>query len=179
MQPTEKFDLIVTFEEDNKACQPHETLKTDEIEMALQKQGKFFYIKESEIYNVLLVELRSDPFKIAEKLENTPTFPYKVIPIVCVVPTRLDCIQNKVINMCRQKIKPGQSCRVRCNLRGTRHIESWEVLVGSIYGVLLEKLNIHINEDKPDWMVQIQVVGENTGISLSSQFKSLKLWNNK
>lgn len=170
MQPTEKFDLVVSFDGNIKQQNLGDICRIEEIELALKKQGEFFYIKETEFHNILLIELNSDPFVFAQKLRNTLNIPYQIMPINSVVPTNLDYIKNQVINMCRDNVIPGQTCAVRCDLKGRRHIESKEVILTSLYKILMNKLKIVINESKPDWMIQIQVVGENTGINILKQY---------
>ena len=57
MQPTEKFDLVVSFDGNIKQQNLGDICRIEEIELALKKQGEFFYIKETEFHNILLIEL--------------------------------------------------------------------------------------------------------------------------
>jgi tRNA acetyltransferase TAN1 len=163
VKPTEKFDLLVTFEED---LTYYEQL-IDEIEMILKNMMNSFYIKESEINNVLMVELGSDDLKKSLKLaEETITTVPKFIHIEFVVRTRLDKIVEKVINISRDKIKKGETFKIECDLRGTRYIASKEILLESLHKEITEELKILPDENNPDWLIHIEVVGENTGISV-------------
>ncbi len=90
----------------------------------------------------------------------------KVVPIDEVVRTRKDAILEKVLMLAGQKIEKSESFVVRVDLRGRGYIESREDLLATLRDELLEGLNLKLNEENPEWVVQIEVVGENTGISI-------------
>lgn len=166
MIPTEKFDMIVKLEEHENQKQEEEILAIEQIEMELENQGPYFYIKESEFYNVYMVELRSDKIETALKLANAAiNTAFEIVPIEYVVVTRQDQIIEKVINISKDKIKRGETFKVKCNIRGENYINSKEEFFHHLYHEM-EKINILADENNPDWVVHIEVVGENTGVSV-------------
>lgn len=132
-------------------------------------------IKESEFPNVVLIDLNMNPLKAVKILANYPTTVIsKVVPIECVVRTRLDIILEKVISLADDKLSPGDSFNVICNLRGRKYIKSKDELLERVYDVLIGKYNLKANGKAFDWVVQLEVVGENTGISILSPEDILK-----
>lgn len=165
MKPTEKFNLLVTFEEDLNLNE--QLSKVDEIEMTLKNLTDSFYIKESEINNVLMVELGSEDLKKSLKLaEESMGTASRLIHIESVVRTRMDIIVEKVINMTSDKIKIGETFKIKCDLRGSKYISSKEILLKSLLTEISEGLKLTPDEYDPDWFIHIEVVGENTGISV-------------
>lgn len=112
-----------------------------------------------------MVELAKNDLKTALKLAKTSPSNYKVVPIESVVLTRPDQILRQIINMGQKRIKNGETFTVKCNIRGRRHIKNKEKFIGSIYREI-EKLNGKPSETNPDWIINIEVIGENTGISM-------------
>lgn len=167
MNPTVSFNLVVTFKGHKTAEAGEELLGIEEIELALQNQKNLFDIKETEFINIVLVETGSDPVEIARELEKRPsTVISKIVPIEMVVRTRPDLIIEKVLSLSRDKIKSGETFVVWGDVRGREYIKSKEDLLTSISQEITEKLTVEMDEKNPDWVVQIEVVGENTGISV-------------
>lgn len=175
MKPTESFNLLVTFKGHKNQKTGEELLGIEEIEMALQDQKNLFTIKETEFYNVVLIQSDSNPLKIIRLLKNTKTMVIsKIVPIEMVVRTRRDLISEKVLKLCKDKIKPNETFVVRGDIRGRGYIRSKEELLSSITQIIIEKLMLELNEENPDWVVQIEVVGENTGISVLNPDEIIK-----
>ena len=148
---------------------------TEEIEQALQNYEVVLNIKESNFPNVILLDLSLTPLEALKILENSPTTVIsKIVPIESVVRTRLDSILEKVVNLAGDKVTSEDSFNVICDLRGRKYIESKEDLVNRISEELIEKFNLTLEKNDPDWIVQIEVVGENTGISILTPDKILK-----
>ena len=167
MKPTESFNLLVTFKGRKTEDTGEELLGIEEIELALQDEKNLFSIKETGFYNVVFLQSDSDPLKITKILaESTTTVISKIVPMEVVVRTRGDLITEKVIKLSKEKIKSRETFIVRGDLRGRGYIESKEELLSSITQKITEDLQIEMDENEPDWVVQIEVVGENTGISV-------------
>ena len=170
MKPSEYFDLLVTFQSLNENLDEkcdEELLGIEEIEMALQNNESIFYIKESECLNVVLIELNMDVMAAATKIMDSPTKVIsEIVPINEVVKTRMDYILEKAVKLAGNKMIEGDSFTVRYDIRGERHLKSEEELFTKVSQELIEKLNLICDEVDPDWVVQIEVVGENTGISV-------------
>jgi len=153
-----------------------ELLGTEEITMALQNYEVELNIKESNFPNVILLDLSLTPLEALKILENSPTTVIsKIVPIESVVRTRLDSILEKVVNLAGDKVTPGDSFNVICDLRGRKYIESKDDLVNRISEELIEKYSLTPENTNPDWIIQIEVVGENTGISILKPFQILKI----
>ena len=166
IKSTKIFNLLVTFKGHKNETVGVELLGIEEIELALQNEDPI-YIEETEFINVVLVQVVNDPADAARKLMDAQTTVIsKIVPINEVVRTRRDYILEKVAMIAGEKINSGESFVVRCDLRGRKYIKSGEELVDVVSDELIEKLNLKLNEKNPDWVVQIEVVSENTGISV-------------
>ena len=143
--------------------------------MALKDQEKVLNIKESKFPNVLLIDLAMEPLDAVKLIGNAPTTVIsKVVLIEKVVRTRLDSILEKVIDLAGDRVVSGDSFRVICDLRGRKYIKSKEDLVERISEELIERFNLQYNGPDVDWVVQVEVVGENTGISMLNPEMILK-----
>ncbi|MGB7969676.1 MAG: THUMP domain-containing protein [Methanobacterium sp.] len=139
----------------------------EEIDMALQNDEKVLNIKESNFPNVILIDLAMEPLDAVKLLENAQTTVIsKVVLIEDVVRTRLDIILEKIIDLATKRIVPGDSFKVICDLRGRKYIKSREELIEKISEELVEKFDAKTNGSDADWVVQVEIVGENTGISI-------------
>jgi len=152
-----------------------ELLGIEEIELALGSYEPILNIKKSEFPNVIQIELTMEPAEALNILKNTPTTVIsKVVPIEFVVRTRMNKIIEKATILAGEKVDSGDSFSVRCDLRGRKYIKSKDELINSVSEQLIEKLNLLKEEKDPDWVVQVEVVGENTGISVLKPEEILK-----
>jgi tRNA acetyltransferase TAN1 len=116
-----------------------------------------------------------EPEEAVMILKEVPTTVVsKVIPIDIVVSTRKDIILEKILKIAREKMDPGDSFVVRCDLRGHKYIKSKEELIKSISDQLIQNLNGYPDKKNPKWVVQVEVVGDDTGISILEPYKILK-----
>lgn len=137
------------------------------MSMALQAQERELNFKESGFPNVILIDLNMDPYQAVDLVRKSPTTVIsKVVPIEAVVRTRLDTILEKILLLAGEKLSPESSFRVICDLRGRKYINSPQDVIEMVSTELVEKLNGIIDENDPDWVVQLEVVGENTGLSV-------------
>jgi tRNA acetyltransferase TAN1 len=175
MKPTETFNLLITLQGQKDADAGEEVVGIEEIELALQNKEPVLNIKESSFSNVILIDLSMNTKDAVQILRDTPTTVIsKVVPIEIVTRTRLYGILEKVVHLAGEKFDHGESFVVRCDLRGRKYIESKEELISSITEELSEKLNLSLDEKDPTWVVQVEVVGENTGISVLKPDEILK-----
>jgi len=143
--------------------------------LALKYHEKVLSVKESNFSNVLLIDLAMEPLDAVKLIGNAPTTVIsKVVLIEKVVRTRLDSILEKVIDLAGDRVVSGDSFRVICDLRGRKYIKSKEDLVERISEELIERFNLQYNGPDVDWVVQVEVVGENTGISMLNPEMILK-----
>ncbi|MCK9150966.1 THUMP domain-containing protein [Methanobacterium alcaliphilum] len=175
MQPTENFNLLITLQGQKGENTGEEVLGMEEIELALQNKESNLNFKETKFPNVILIDLNIDPKEVVQILKNAPTTVIsKVVPMETVTRTRLSNILEKTMQLTGSKLDHGETITVRCDLRGKKYIESKENLIKHISDELSDKLNLSINEKNPDWVVQVEVVGENTGISVLREEDILK-----
>jgi tRNA acetyltransferase TAN1 len=111
--------------------------------------------------------------------EAPTTVVSKVIPIDHVVNTQIDAILEKTWALAREKMNPDDTFVVRGDLRGRSHIKSKEELIEAVSNELIDKLDESLDPqsletDDPDWVVQIEVVGDDTGISILRPHQILK-----
>ncbi len=135
--------------------------------LALQEEEGILNFKESGFPNVLLIDLSMDPFKAVELIKNIPTTVIsKVVPIEKVVRTREDSILEQTLFLADEKVSASNSFKVICDLRGRKYIHSEEDLKEKVSIELFDKLNLKPAQSNPQWIVQLEMVGENTGISV-------------
>ena len=147
----------------------------EEIDMALQNDEKVLNIKESNFSNVILIDLAMEPLDAVKLLEDAQTTVIsKVVLIEDVVRTRLNIILEKIIDLATNRIVPEDSFKVICDLRGRKYIKSREELIEKISEELIEKFDAKTNGSDADWVVQVEIVGENTGISILNPEMILK-----
>ena len=132
MNPTERFNLLVTFKGHKTSSAGEELLGIEEIELTLQDEKNLFDIKETEFQNVVLIESGSDPLMIAKELADASTTVIsKIVPIELVIRTRPDIIAEKAITLSKDKIKSGETFIVRGDVRGREYIKSKEKFLAS------------------------------------------------
>jgi tRNA acetyltransferase TAN1 len=135
--------------------------------MALQNEEKVLNIKESNFANVILIDLTVEPLDAAKLLEEAQTTVIsKIVLIESVVRTRLDIILDKIVDLAGDRVVSGDSFKVICDLRGRKYINSKDEFIETISDVLIDKFDLISNGSDADWVVQVEVVGENTGISI-------------
>ena len=175
IKPIDGFNLLVTLQGHKDAHAGEELVGIEEIELALSSYEPVLYIKESQYPNVVLVELTMDPEEAVAILSEAPTTVVsKVVPIDVVVKTRMDSIWERVLLTAREKMSSDDTFVVRCDLRGREYIESKEELMETVTNELLNNSDFTLDETNPDWVVQIEVVGEDTGISVLKPHQIIK-----
>jgi len=180
IKPIDSFNLLVTLQGHKDSYSGEELIGIEEIELVLSSYEPVLHIKESKYPNVVLVELTMDPEEAVAILSEAPTTVIsKVVPIDVVVKTKIDAILEKTLVISRKKMKTGDSFVVRVDLRGRRHIKSKEELIDVVSNELIDKLGKSMDPqsldiENPDWVVQIEVVGDDTGISVLKPHQILK-----
>lgn len=150
MASNEKFDMIVKFDEENAPTEFDEHLAIEELETELKNHNPSFYIKETEFYNVFLVELMEKNLNTATKLAKTPSNSgFQVVPVEDVVHTQPETILKNLINICNNKIKQGETFSINCNVKGRRYIKSEKDFKDYLH-TAAEKINGQVDENSPD-----------------------------
>jgi tRNA acetyltransferase TAN1 len=161
---TEKFDLVVKFQGETKD-EDNELLGIEELETALKDMSSDLYIKESECLDILLVELGTDSVEVAKKLRNSPTkIISRVVPINMVIESQEEAIIKKIKELSHGVAKLGDTFSVKCTVMNSDTLEST-----NLKNLLVEELchmELIYHEDKPKWMVYVEVIGKNTGLSV-------------
>jgi tRNA acetyltransferase TAN1 len=166
---------LITLQGKEDANTGVELMGIEEIEMALQNDEKVLNIKESNFPNVVLIDLAMEPLDAVKLLENAQTTVIsKIVLIESVVRTRLDIITEKILDLAGNRIVSGDSFKVICDLRGRKYIKSREELIEKISEEIVEKFEATVDGSDADWVVQVEVVGENTGISILNPEMILK-----
>ena len=165
MKNTEKFDLIVKVEEKDAKDEYDEEKVIEQLGKQINNSTSYF-IKETEFFNIFMVELSKNDFNTSLKLAKASSNrDYEMIPIESVVLTRPGKILNQIINISKNKINSGDTFSIRCNIRGRRYIKNKEKFINIISREIV-KLNGRPDETRPDWIIHIEVIGENTGVSV-------------
>ena len=168
---TEKFDLVVKFKDSlrdenvNDEQNPDELLGIEEIVFALSGKDPELYIKESEFFNIMLVELGTDSMEAAKELnKSNPQIISSIVPINKVVRTDLLEIVNSLGELAVDKMDPGDNFAVDSYVVTNKDIKSKEIL--NKVEKKLKKLDMNLEEKNPKWKIFVEVIGENTGLSI-------------
>ncbi len=169
----DNFNLLIAFKEienldinEINTIQP-EIKGMEEIENALNNTESFFYIKESEFYDVVTVDLDLNPTLAIEQFKKMQTLAIKkVIPIDLVVPTLKEVIIKDILKIASSKIEKGESFTIKCELRNKKYIKSSQELINQISNEIHNQLGIQYQENNADWIVIIEELGTVTGIGI-------------
>lgn len=175
MCTNENFDILVMLK-NHKPDELEDILsKIKDMEISAKKESQYFYIKECEVLKTLLIESNLDSKYTAHKLreDHGETVSYAV-HMDGVVSTRLSCIMQKVVELLNSKINEGDSFKVISNLRSI-NLRSSEELNAAVSEEIESRLNLRCDEENPDWIVQLEVLGENTGITIFNHKTLLKM----
>lgn len=112
------------------------------------------------------VKTKLDPFKVVKEIDNTVNenpwafrFILKVVPVERVVPTEISKIKEAVKDLL-DKIKTGETFKVQVRKRGSS-ISSRELIKE-----VAELVDNPVNLDKPDKIIQIEIIDEYTGVAV-------------
>jgi tRNA acetyltransferase TAN1 len=158
----EDFNLIATTARGNERAMINEILflLKDELGDADAKAGK------TRIRGLIVAKTSQDPLGVMEKFrgilaERPYMFRYalRIVPVQRVVPTDLAQIKEAAMEMA-QKIGEAQSFRVTVEKRFTE-MHSKDIIEAAA-GDIKRKVDLH----NPDLVLQIEVLGGLTGVSL-------------
>jgi len=172
------FVLMVKFKEDGDFAEygikgiKTEDKGIEEIETALTSTGAWFYITESEFYDIVTVEMNVNPAETINQLRKTSTIAIeRAVPLDSVVSSPVESVIKDILKLASQKIDKNESFTVQCQLkdeglRGLDSIISPDKLINQISGELYDKLNLEYHNKNTDWIIQIEELGEDTGIAV-------------
>jgi len=171
---TEKFDLVVKFD-DSYANQGgsnvdideqiYEIEGIDEIQDALTPKDPELYIKESESFDVVLVELGTDSLEAAKLLRSSnPKIVSSVIPIKKVVKTDLKEIGCSLKELAINKMEPGDDFTIETSVVSHQNINPGDIL--EKVEDELKEIDMYLDKKNPKWIVFVEVVGEDTGLNI-------------
>jgi tRNA acetyltransferase TAN1 len=166
----ESFDMLVTFKDLNEIST--QVMGIKEIELVLDNNNPIngnyksnFYIKESEFYNAVKVDLYIDKYEAVHKIAQTPTEVIeKAIPIDTVVKSTADNIIEAILEIASIKIAKEESFTVEGMLRS--RFESLNNTINSVPDLISQKLNLPFADKNTDWIIVIEELGEDTGIAI-------------
>lgn len=158
----EDFNLIATTARGNERAMINEILflLRDELGDAEAKASK------TKIRGLIVARSSQDPLAVMEKfraiLSETPymfRYALRIVPVQQVVPTDLAEIKKTALELAKQ-IGEGQSFRVTVEKRFTE-LHSKDI-INAAADDIKNKVDLH----NPDWVLQIEILGALTGISL-------------
>jgi tRNA(Ser,Leu) C12 N-acetylase TAN1 len=144
---------------------------TEELKEFLEKRYNYeMNIKQLSYTSLLLVKTIENPEEILRKLDKKlKKNPYyfqsllKFVPLEFHVETSLENIEHVIIKKYKDKIKDHTKWRIKLRRRDT-DLEREE---------LIEKVALHINNgevdlEDPDFIIRIEILGDDTYLSFSS-----------
>ncbi|MDO5836588.1 MAG: THUMP domain-containing protein [Methanobacterium sp.] len=151
-----------------------EILGVEEIEKTFNHIGIWFYIMQSEYFDTVTVEMDSDPTKAIEELRKAHTVAIKrAIPLDSIVSSPPELVINTIQKLVQVKVAKNESFTVKCKLRdnghtlnGKENMNSTDLLSSQIARILCCELNLEHDDRDYDWIVQIEELGDTTGIAV-------------
>ncbi len=120
----------------------------------------------TEIRGILLVRTLIDPVQLISKLKELTAaeswrvrYVLRVLPVMRVVPTDLHDISDGFTDI-RGLLQANDTFRITIEKRHTS-LES-----GQIIEVIASKVRNKVDLDNPDWIILVQIVGAQTGLSI-------------
>lgn len=170
--------LLVKFKEkmdENglKKVKP-EILGVEEIEKTFNHIGIWFYIMQSEYFDTVTVEMDTDPAKAIEELRKTHTVAIKkAIPLDTIVSTPPELVISTIQKLVQAKVAKNEAFTVKCKLRNNgytlrdmENLNSADLLSSQIASILCRELDLEHDDQDCDWIVQIEELGDTTGIAV-------------
>lgn len=174
INPTEQFNLLVTFKADENFERVTE-LGIEEIIKVLEKDNFSFYVKESEFPCVVMVELKRDPVYAALKLKQASTRTISQVMLIDeVVRTSVKLILEEVMELAKSQMAEGDSFSLKSGLVEEQYVEPKKELFEIVTQGLTQKLNFECDDLNPEWVVRIEMMSENTGVSIL-KYKQFKM----
>ncbi len=138
----------------------------EELKSLLDELNEPIVIMPTNISGLVLCLTEADPYDIIDKIRNivreTPwrvRFVLRLIPIEVVTNTELDEISKEAEKLA-ERIKGDESYKVEVEKRFTNLHRR------DIIEKVAEKIDRRVKLEEPDWIVLIEVVGKDTGISV-------------
>ncbi|HHX99976.1 MAG TPA: hypothetical protein GX531_01155 [Methanothermobacter sp.] len=159
------FDLMVTFKQGIGGSYP-EKGGMNELELIL-KNMKSYYIKETEFYDVVTVDLTiEDAYNLIQELNKLSSkHIQKAVLIDAIVPSTMDQIINTALEVTSIKMSKKETFSIKCELR-SKHLESLGEVINEIPSEVHKKLNLECVNENPDWIILIEEFGTKTAISI-------------
>jgi tRNA(Ser,Leu) C12 N-acetylase TAN1 len=174
IKTTEKFELMVIFDDSDGEELDEEVIGITELEQTLENVNLQLYIKESECSNVVFVECERNCVEAAKELKNTPVKRIsRIIPINIALKTNFDDIILKIKELSLNIIKSGDTYNIKCDVM--KNTDLTEEQIKNAINNELKELNMIYDDKKHKWEIYIGVIGENTGLSIlkSNDFKPI------
>ncbi len=119
----------------------------------------------SKIKGIILAQTRLDPFSVVQKLKDAVSEPWRVryllrvIPVEMVVPAGLDELTQAAVKL-GGRIAESDSFRITVEKRHS------QLHMSEIIDVIAEEIKRKVNLENPDWLVMIQILGSEAGVSV-------------
>jgi len=134
--------------------------------------SKAKYVKTS-FPGIILILSKLNSDRVMEMLKDRIiSKAYRIVPIQRLIKIDLNGIINTVIELA-SKIKGEVKFKVECKLRGVKSIER-NIIVKEIAEKLKEKWGWIVDLENPEYIVTIEGIGENVGISV---VRRENIWN--
>ncbi|AUB56438.1 MULTISPECIES: RNA-binding protein [Methanobacterium] len=146
-----------------------------ELKKVMEAMGIWFYIMESEFYDTVTVEMDEKPLPVIKQFRQTPTTAIKrIIPLDSVVSSASDELITTILELASVKINKEESFTLRLSSNGSklRGIKFPEKITSRICTELCNGLklqyhdNLRYHDENTNWIIQIEELGENKGISI-------------
>ena len=162
---TEEFDMIIIFNDSESQECDEEFLGINEIENTLKNINLKLFIKESECSNVVFVECEINSVEAAKRLKNTSSKRIsRIVPIESVLKTNFDAIINEIKELSFEKLGAGDTFDVKCDVMNYPKLT--ESQIKNFVKDELFKMDLNFDDVNPKWDLYIEVIGENTGVSI-------------
>ncbi len=119
----------------------------------------------SKIKGIILAQTGLDPFSVVQNLRSAVSEPWRiryllrVIPVETVVPAGLEDIKQAAVKLAG-RIAESESFRITVEKRHS------QLHTSEIIDVIAEEIKRKVDLENPDWVVMIQILGSEAGVSV-------------
>lgn len=156
-----RFNLIVTTSRFNEEEAQDEILNLLEMFDDVEAESEI-----TEIVGLLLARTILDPFVVIKKLKELVKlepwqvrYVLRVLPIEAVVRTELDAIKE-VVGKLASKLNPAETFRITVE---KRHSSFTSI---QVINAVAEEIKNNVDLEDPDWVVLVEIVASQTGVSI-------------
>lgn len=156
-------ELLIEFK------QTHNPKELDEMitqfENNMNQQNQKYFLKESENPFIYFLEY-SKPEELIKELSIEEE--YNITPVTCVI-SNMNYITSTILRKIRHKISYQDTFKIKCHINSYSTPGTKEKIEEELTYRLKNLMHIKQDHEKPVWTIDVYIVGDITGINITSK----------